>query len=857
MATEQTSRVAFEADISQFSQSIAEMRSDIKLINSQFEASSSSMDDWSKTSEGLETKIKQLTDVLEAEKQKLKANQGIRDEYISTLNKNKAKLAELKSQYDQVVASEGENSNSAKKLAKDIAKVETAITKNAKSVKYYETEMNRQQATVNKTEKELKEYKTALEQVGNETEETAKKTKDATDSVGGFGGAIKGIGKGLAAGIVAIGAAAAGAATSFLALAESTREYRTDLAKLNTNAQTAGVAQETVTKALRDLNAITGETDSNVEALSNLLMANFTESNMANAVETLSDAVLKFPDTLKVEGLADSLQESMQQMAMGNNATGQYAELLERLGYNLDTVKEQYNSLGSEEEKQAYLLDLVNKKIGGTSDAYREQNKDLVDAANAQFDLNESLSNLGAVAEPIVSILKSGLAKVLEQLTPLITQVAEAFEKMLGGDVKGGIESLGDIFLGLKEKANETFLGVLDGITSALPQVLPKVVEFLSSMIQQFISFAPQLTEASTELFMAIVDSIGPVLTSIIEQLPSIISNLTSALSEMLPMILETVNELVSTLLNDVIPSLIDSLVENLPMILETLTSFIQESIPVLMENFQNLLGTLVEAIPDLIQKLADSLPTIIGAIVSFIADNLPTVLNAANDMFNQVIAAIPVLLVNLAQKLPTIISKIVGTLLANAPKIAGMAFDLFMNIVSAIPKLVIELGKNLPTIIKAILDGFKNAPTMLKTVGEDIIKGLWDGIKGLKDWLQKKLESAADWLPKWVKEKLGIASPSKVFKEIGKFSADGLGIGFTDEMKKVKNSIVNAVDMDGLGIDSNVSLNGSGNGNGNNNFGGSKVVHLNYTVNSPKQLSRRELYTQAKKMQTILGGVN
>lgn len=67
---------------------------------------------------------------------------------------------------------------------------------------------------------------------------------------------------------------------------------------------------------------MSGETDSSVEAVSNLLQAGFTESNLQKAVEGLANAATTFPDTIKIESLADSLQETI---ATGE-ATGQFAE---------------------------------------------------------------------------------------------------------------------------------------------------------------------------------------------------------------------------------------------------------------------------------------------------------------------------------------------------------------------------------------------------------------------------------------------------------------------------------------------------------------------------------------------------
>lgn len=75
---------------------------------------------------------------------------------------------------------------------------------------------------------------------------------------------------------------------------------------LEANAANAGVGLDTVGTAMKELNFITGETDSNVEALSNLLAAGFDEATLPQVVESLAGAVIKFPDTLKIESLADS-----------------------------------------------------------------------------------------------------------------------------------------------------------------------------------------------------------------------------------------------------------------------------------------------------------------------------------------------------------------------------------------------------------------------------------------------------------------------------------------------------------------------------------------------------------------------
>ena len=86
-----------------------------------------------------------------------------------------------------------------------------------------------------------------------------------------------------------------------LATVPATEEFRADLSLLDNNARQAGVGIDAARQAFMDFNTVSGETDSSIEAVSNLLQAGFTESNLQIAVEGLANAAATFPDTLKIE----------------------------------------------------------------------------------------------------------------------------------------------------------------------------------------------------------------------------------------------------------------------------------------------------------------------------------------------------------------------------------------------------------------------------------------------------------------------------------------------------------------------------------------------------------------------------
>lgn len=83
------------------------------------------------------------------------------------------------------------------------------------------------------------------------------------------------------------------------------------------------------------------------------------------------------------------------------------------------------------------------------------------------------------------------------------------------------------------------------------------------------------------------------------------------------------------------------------------------------------------------------------------------------------------------------------------------------------------------------LLLAMANVGEQFATVGMNIVQGIWDGIQAGWGWLFDNISSSLDDLLAWVKDKLGIASGSKVWAaEIGKNIAVGVGDGETNEMK-------------------------------------------------------------------------
>lgn len=97
-----------------------------------------------------------------------------------------------------------------------------------------------------------------------------------------------------------------------------------------------------------------------------------------------------------------------------------------------------------------------------------------------------------------------------------------------------------------------------------------------------------------------------------------------------------------------------------------------------------------------------------------------------------------------------------------------------------------------------------------LKEVGDNFVKGIWQGISDGLGWIKNKLKEWVGSVVDFCKKILGIKSPSKVMADsVGKYMAEGIGVGFEDEMDSVEKDMANAIPIDSLVDNVNSAMRG------------------------------------------------
>lgn len=238
-------------------------------------------------------------------------------------------------------------------------------------------------------------------------------TKDASEKTGaafaGIGKAALTIGKA----VLSAGAILGGA---WIAAIEGSREYRAEMAKLDIAFQTNGHSSEAAKKTYSNLNAVLGDSGQAVEAAQHIAALTDNEKDLQTWTDICTGVYARFGDSLPIEGLAEAANET----AKTGILTGGLTDAINWAGISEEEFQGKLDDCSTAQERQKLIMDTLNGTYKSASDAYKETNKDVMEARRANERLTDAFAELGIIGEPILTAIKNKVADMSEAAVPKI-----------------------------------------------------------------------------------------------------------------------------------------------------------------------------------------------------------------------------------------------------------------------------------------------------------------------------------------------------------------------------------------------------------------------------------------------------
>lgn len=988
--------VTLGVDITQLKKGIKDAEKQIDIANSSFKALSSGMDDWANTTDGVTAKISTLEQVLDQQKKKLEL---------------------LKAEYEYTAEKEGALSNGAVKLLKQYNNMQAAVNKTAKSLEYYrgrieEIEQSNKEAqttyakladsiadqeddlsklkkayanVVLEQGKGSKEAKSLAKQIKSLSSETAKnktEMKNAEQAADKFDKTLIDLdeqtqetsdGFTVMRGAVAtfVGNLASSAAsaikdgiTNLAGLAESTREYRGEMAKLDSAAQSNGYSIEYAQQKYKDLYGVLGDETAANTTVSNFMAMGTSTQNLDSLLNSSIGIWAKYGDSIPLDGLAESVNETTRV----GQVTGNLADALNWAGVNEDQFNEQLAACSSEQERQQLVVDTLNGLYGNLSGSYQEANKSVIDANKANADYQDTLAELGEKVEPVTTAVRNGFNKVLEKILELVnkgdvSQFTDTIDKgfsVLTDKVLPKVEDGFQWILDNKEKIISGVAGIAAGfaafkVGSAIATAISKfkemkglvndttgvmkafnlvmgvnpvvlIVAGITALIavlvtlwntsESFRNFWTGVWESIKEVAGGAVDALVGFFT---ETIPQAWGNFTSWLSGFFSGIISFFSQLpgnIGNFLSGVISNVLSWKDQMTAKAIETGQNFLQSVVEFFSQLPYNVglfigtvLGNIIKWALDMGNKATETGKNFLEAIVSFftqlpgkiwgfVTTALNNVTKWANDMKNKAVETGRNFLdsiVSFFTQLPgriwnfitsalnyvvtwqrDMVNKAVETgrnfldsvvsFFTQLPgRVSGFLSSVISNVASWARDMASKGAEAARGLFNSVVDGLSSLPGEMLSIGSNIVSGIWEGISGAAGWLADKVRSFASGIIDGIKSTLGINSPSTVMrKKVAPWIPKGLGLGVEENAKYA----VNAMKKLGKAMlpeeDEIKGRLGSVTGRLRGSIRSAyeriaptvnRITNFYQTNNSPKALSRLEIYRQTRNQLALAKG--
>lgn len=825
-AVKLTGESEYRAALRNISQRLKEVSSELKLVSSQYDKNDTSI-------EALTAKQTALTHRLEEQKSKLSTLREQYEKMGGEYQQNKEKHEQLvasynreKSELERIGRELGTTSPEYKKQAEVVEKLKEQVDKstaandqNERSMSRMRTQMNSAQADINKTSNEIKDLEsqmgksaTSSGKLGESVEDAGEKARNAE---GGFT-VLKGAIANLAGNIIT---SAINGVQSLVGEAINSSDA---LKKFESTMSFAGYDDSTIAKAKDDMKTYADQTVYDLDTVANTtaqLAANGIQdyTGLTQAAGNLNAVAGGNADTFKsvamvltqtagagklttenwnqladaIPGASGKLQEALQQ----NGAyTGNFRDAMAQGQITADEFNQAIMSLGFTDAAQqaATSTSTFEGAMGNMQAAVTDGLMQIYDAIGSE-NVTGFINSISEGVSKVIPPIKKGISWLKDNL-PTIAPLLAGISAALGGImVAQKVEAMVTAFKSWKTATEGMTVAQRLLNAAQLASPIGLVVGLIAGLIAAIVVLW-NTNEGFRDAVMNVWNGIKDFIGNAVQAIGDFFSNLGTTISQLPQMFADWLNNVIATV-----------------------TGWVSDMASNAASAGSQFVDNVINFVQNLPYNIGYLLGTVIGNVISWVADMASNAASAGSQFVSNAINFIQNLPANVASFLSSVISNVVGwvsNMASNATRAGSQFLSNAINFISQLPgriasfltKVISSLGswagqmaskgaEGARNMFNAVVNGLASLPSRVLSIGSDVVHGIWNGISGAAGWLADKVKSFASGILDGMKDALGIHSPSRLFRDqVGKYIAQGIGEGFTDEMGSVVGQMQDAM---------------------------------------------------------------
>ena len=296
--------------------------------------------------------------------------------------------------------------------------------------------------------------------------------------------------------------------------------------------------------------------------------------------------------------------------------------------------------------------------------------------------------------------------------------------KLIESVVTGLITALPDVVNGIKQGITS----LLRSLGTLLPNIIDAVLDVLPALNEALWGAIPQIITGLIQFVTSLIDSLPDIIEQALQTAPQVWQAITEAIQTNLPIIITAVEGLIKSL-TKAMPKILKTLTKELPNLIKTYMEVLSTTYPIVIQAVIDLLGAIIDALPQIITAWQDAAPDLVEAIGQAIIDNAPLLWECVKQVWSALFSAIPDLLLSLLEGLWAIIT---GALKAWARLLTPVATWIYDNIISPVGDFFSDMWEGFKDKAAKAWEGVKSIFSNVADFFGDVFSKAWERVKAV-----------------------------------------------------------------------------------------------------------------------------
>lgn len=364
------------------------------------------------------------------------------------------------------------------------------------------------------------------------------------------------------------------------------------------------------------------------------------------------------------------------------------------------------------------------------------------------------------------------------------------------------------------------FVDIWNGITSFFSNVISSIKMAVSNFITTIINFFAQLPTNIANFITNAYNSVVTWVSNMVAKAREMGQNFLNAVVSFFTNLPYKVGYFIGNTLTNIViwvGNMVAKAREMGTNFLNNVVSFFTQLPGKVLQFITSVFNNVQTWATNMVNKAREMGTNFINNVVSFFTQLPGKVLQFITSALNNV-QTWATNMVNKAREMGT---NFINNVVSFMQQLPGKIKQYLDSAINNLKTWVTQMGQKGKEAVQSLIDNVKSAASgiadKVKSIGSDIVSGVWNGIKAAKDTFVSNVKSFFSGIVDGVKDALGIGSPSKVFRdEVGRWLPPGVVQGFEAAMPSAMKAIqkdlnkgIDNIDTDDISVGAGITVSG------------------------------------------------